>query len=99
MTNDFAMFGQKQLPLITQAEIDAFNMERFQFAKDVQSAKQVKRVHDVPGKAVGVSPLEAMRAASMKLIEAAFGVSNTEPPAITDTVLQRYTGRQDDLVW
>lgn len=84
MNNPFPFHRQKELPLITQAEIDAFNMERFQFAKDV------------PGKAVGVSPMEAMRAASLKLMESAFGVSKTELPTIPDAVLERYTGRQDE---
>jgi hypothetical protein len=87
MNNPYAYHNQKDLPLITKEEIDAFNTERFQFAKDA------------PGKAVGVSPMEALREASVKLMESAFGASKTEPPVITDTVLERYTGTQDESVW
>ncbi|MFM9889691.1 MAG: hypothetical protein ACKVOE_03465 [Rickettsiales bacterium] len=87
MTTDFPFHGQKHLPTITPEDIEAFNTERFQFAREF------------PGKAVGTSPFEVIRDASLRLLEAAMGEKKKELPIISDQVLQRYTGKPGGSVW
>ncbi|WP_371380353.1 hypothetical protein, partial [Salmonella sp. M29] len=70
MTKHFPFQDQAPLSTITQEQIDAFNMERFRFAKEF------------PGKAVGVSPFEALHEASLKLLEAAMGEKERKIPVI-----------------
>ncbi|MFM9889689.1 MAG: hypothetical protein ACKVOE_03455 [Rickettsiales bacterium] len=89
MTDHFPFHRQKHLPPITQAELDAFNMERFQFADEQLPA----------GKAVGSSTFEAIREASLKLLEAAMGERRVELPKISEEVLKRYAGNDTGTIW
>lgn len=84
MTNHFGFKDQRELPTITQSDIDAFNADRFKFASEVK---------------VGRSPFEALREASLKLFEAAMGEDKHKLPVISDTVLERYTGTGDENIW
>lgn len=87
---EFFPFGQQQpVKPITREEIDAFNIERYRFRTEALP----------PGKAVGSArPFEALRDASLKLIEAALRERKTELPKVGEDALRRYA-QYDDTVW
>ncbi len=87
----FPFSGQRMVQEITREEIDAFNMERFKFAESTLP----------PGKAVSARPFEAVRDASLRLLEAAMGERRENAlPKIDEAVLRRYTaGDVDGSIW